>query len=952
MDAADRYLILPRKYCDWLGGLRWSSHDDTLVDGEDKTFAFQVEIAVFLEGYGAHASLIHFGHIVHLLDLFRSPFSYRIPTITEFNRLHKAFEKCCWRWRNAGAFAATLCRDLPHVPEAVSTKEVCRRLRNPHAPIRWFVAQYNDTLAQAEVPTIDAPAFEELMAQRLAAYDTEDLEHWLCQGRGPIKQPAETLVRQIELPPPRNLPEIMAGLLQRPRLSGAAPFVGQLVSALSLPPRRLEHQEIPIGGYTDVTTRGRNDHLGDLLPSQFVLDDLEFLRRFAEHELLHFRREEPQSAVKEELVVLLDQGVRTWGDVRLVLSAAAAALTKLTTRRRIQLFFAGTSSEGKLLDPLELNTESLADFFEASDLTPNPGLALEGVLEHRSESLRDIVLLSHPRNVREEDVVAASRRAGPNDRLFAVSLDDQGRGRLSEIKHGTPLRIRDFRLDLAQVERRPDFADRPVGECPATAWTGHVEPIGFPFRFGMTDKIGQGLFDFDYAGEWLFTASPNGMIFVWSVDSRSMEVLPRGWYHECPVTQLHQLVGVAGGAAVLGSTNTNDPLLVVHYDLLHRECQVYDLRTTKSPTLLVEYFREYHTLLIRNGNQKLALDLGSGKLYPPPLQSGEPPTQVLRRTHASSRAKIVHNMDPVTGRSQEVFRHMPVVREHDSPPESGAPFIRHHSNDGCLVVNGTVPPWRSFTPRADGMPIFRSCGIHIAHYSGKTLALLTDNPIGGGLKLRLFRGPEGVALAEFPVTRRDYGFVLSHDGRRLARQTDTRQVEVRDVIDGGPALLETSIGGSHSQLEVFLGDYWIAFQVGHNEHLIRWDRDNLQIHHGQGKLSHLKEGMMEHRQSREANRRFLIKFWPYDLQRFVSACHFKVTALLDRFGQVAILDADKHLICIFFVFRHELAAWMPPDIRWGPAHLTGGPATPSAGAKIAQALCEACSRGNRIVVKP
>src|SRR5439155_247562 len=79
-------------------------------------------------------------------------------------------------------------------------------------------------------------------------------------------------------------------------------FVAQLVSALALPPRRLVRPELPLGGYADVATRGQPEHL---LPSQFALDDLEFIRRYAENELLYFRREEPHARTQEELIVLL-----------------------------------------------------------------------------------------------------------------------------------------------------------------------------------------------------------------------------------------------------------------------------------------------------------------------------------------------------------------------------------------------------------------------------------------------------------------------------------------------------------------------------------------------------------------------------------------------------------------------------------------------------------------------
>ena len=54
-----------------------------------------------------------------------------------------------------------------------------------------------------------------------------------------------------------------------------------------------------MGGYADVTTNGPPDRL---LPSQFALDEWDFLRRYADHELLYFRREEPHTRTRHELV--------------------------------------------------------------------------------------------------------------------------------------------------------------------------------------------------------------------------------------------------------------------------------------------------------------------------------------------------------------------------------------------------------------------------------------------------------------------------------------------------------------------------------------------------------------------------------------------------------------------------------------------------------------------------
>src|SRR5258705_13790460 len=100
---------------------------------------------------------------------------------------------------------------------------------------------------------------------------------------------------------------------------------------------------------------------------------MEFLRRYAEKELLYFRREEPPAQNRQELVVLLDQGVRTWGDVRLVLSAAAIAFGKQAVRRRTPFFLATTSNHGRVIEPTAADEESLGRLVEGSDLSPNPG---------------------------------------------------------------------------------------------------------------------------------------------------------------------------------------------------------------------------------------------------------------------------------------------------------------------------------------------------------------------------------------------------------------------------------------------------------------------------------------------------------------------------------------------------------------------------------------------------
>src|SRR5262249_15929061 len=154
-------------------------------------------------------------------------------------------------------------------------------------------------------------------------------------------------------------------------------------------------------------------------------------------------------------------------------------------------------------DPLTEDKEALAELLEAADLSANPGLALERVLEEPATGLRDVVLLTQPRNLAEPDVTAAARPALPPTPLFALAADEHGPAAINEVKHGVPIQLSRFRVDMTP-NGPPLPAPRPArvwrsetGE----SWKGHVEPVPYPFRFGTDQKRILFRFDFDESGD-------------------------------------------------------------------------------------------------------------------------------------------------------------------------------------------------------------------------------------------------------------------------------------------------------------------------------------------------------------------------------------------------------------------------------------------------------------------
>jgi hypothetical protein len=918
MDATREYLHIHPDYVAHLGGMRWAGNGEAIDYTGGATLAFTGEVVGLIEGFAKRRPLIHFAHLLHLLHLLLRPH----PEASPFARLQQAFRTSGRLHRNVGALAAHLCAEIPPVARPPSARDLWRLLviesgRGLHA------------IPGGEIPSLHPDQFQSLVARELARLDDEGLWHWLRHGDRPIREEALPVAEVLLEQRPLSFREFLDQLNRRPRLAGALPFVAQLLGALSLPPRRLDTQELPMGGYSDVATRGQPEQL---LPSQFALDELEFLRRHGENELLYFRREEPAQQARENLVLVLDQGVRTWGVVRLVLTAAVLALGQVAESRR-QPFRLATSSSATLLPasrgplPLEMDKEAFAALLEASDLTANPGLALEAVLEQEPQSLRDVVLLTHPRNLGEPEVQAAAARVSANTRLFALSVEESGEAELAELRHGMPVSLVRFRVDLtARVEPRPSTCE------PATSWSGEVEPVPCPFRFGVgAEPIA--FFDFDHDHDWLLAVTAKGLIQATRSDGRGWEILPRPMVEGQVFTgRWLTVLGVAAGFVLVGQGYPG--WILAHYDLHTRRCRVYCF---ESKGLLAQgwsYVRKLHTVVFSWGGESKGVHLGTGSQdLPPALQrlpypaalEDQPDRQVLR-------LPLQGNGGPE--RSEQKWNW---------------PRLVFHPNTGTLEPLHVEPEWTPFTPQADGRAALQGSRLLSAACQGHTLAVLHRKRVGPQHAVSLFRWPEGFRTEEIAFSMGRLSFALSADGQLLARLIKPAQAEVRDVTAGpGAKPLRTCVGRYHHDCEVILHDHRLILLVGQKLlHLVDWSaapslllacydgtemaiEDRLRVMAGGGSRSRSVSWGLPRVLQRSNGGRFRL-----------SASHGGRTAVVDRFGQVALFDASQELIALLFAFRRDLAIWLPDGTCLGSSTLLGRPATPGAERRIAQVLQEA-----------
>jgi hypothetical protein len=914
MDRLANYLVVPANYSTSLRDLRWSSSGDALEFGDGSTFAFRAEVFRFLEGFAAQRPLIHFGHIIHLMYILREPGTPFLGRSDDL--LPRAFTLAGRPQRNAGAFCAVLCANIPSLPDPplVVSMESFQLEVGASEPL--------DVSTSGAAATLSPVLFEVRLLQALSAYDFEEILHWLRHGRGPVAEAGAAIAQAVLLDKPRTLTGVLADLAQRRRLAGAVPFVEQLVSALTLPPRRLEQSELPLGGYSDVATRGPVEQL---LPSQLAFDDLEFVRRHAERELLYFHREEPHVHTREDLVVLLDQGVRAWGSVRLVLTAALFALGRLAERRRVPFRVSATSAGGELLDPLEAPATSLDELIEASDLSAHPGASLERVLADDTGQERDIVLLTHPRSLTESEVVSAARQLRPGARLFAVAVDEHGSVQLSAIQGGLPVCRSRFHVDLQRTAPPP--AQRAAD--PLEPWRGDVEPIGYPFRFGAIASQRPGRFAFDAAGEWLLTATIGGMLHATRTDGSRFEILPRGFVDGAIVATVDHVLGVAGGFVV--TREQSNQILALHYDFHSRTCTAHRFeRASPSHPPRCFYLRKLHTICVSVPPKTSCLHLSTGSRETPPA------------AHAHLDHRVWSTFLPIQGEGEP----------RDPERHWSWPQATLDSASGTVTLANVVPAWESFTPLADNQPVLAGCRLQAADCQGHTLAATVSKP-GHPVMLRLFRGPHGIPLASFPQST--HRFALSSDGRLLAREMGRGRVEIRDVLVWKVPLHITRVGCFHPVVQVELGERWLMIQIDKAIHLVRWDRGRLAVWSGRTSVAAIRHTLMAAGLANggvPARSGRLPAFLPPDAgERFCWTAWSNLIAVVDRFGEVALFEQSGELVCLFFAFRQQLAVWMPDGTCHGPASLLVHPATPDALDRIGLALHTAWARGERTTLE-
>lgn len=518
------YLQLTPAYAESVGGVRWSAGGDCLVRADGTTFAFAPQIAPFLDGFASTRRVVPFGQVVLMLHwLGLTPGGPSLHEAEPF--LAESFQKAGKPLRNAGALLGHLCRGLPpaHRVPGDGGRAVARWLANAPSLASLAVAEAGDS---PESPVLTPYETYMRVAAAWMALRPPEVAYWLKHGRAPLGESGDELAEAAEDNRPPASAVLRSVFRERARLTAAGELADFMEGAVTLPPRVLRDPERPLGGYADVGTRG---DLSAVLPSQFAEGPDAFVRRFAENELLYFRREEPPRPESETLLLALDQGVRTWGTVRLALVAALPALARLAERRGSGVRVATTGRPDAWLDPSRCDAAELADLLEASDFEPSPAGVLDAALAHPDAAGADVLLLTHPRSLEESAVSELFAAASGPARLFALSVDAGGALEVSRFRGGA-------RETLSRATVRfptptppapeEDPTPRPVTLKP---WSGDVEPNLPVARAPLVGGVKR--VEFAPDGDALVVLRADGELLYWRLSPApgvpGVEFLPR-----------------------------------------------------------------------------------------------------------------------------------------------------------------------------------------------------------------------------------------------------------------------------------------------------------------------------------------------------------------------------------------------------------------------------------------
>jgi len=292
----------------------------------------------------------------------------------------------------------------------------------------------------------------------LRAKSPEELEHLAETGLVEAPVAAEP----IELAD--RVASMMGQLDEDPTLAGIAKLTRKLLGLVHLPKSVSDPQDLPLGGFSDITNKGQIDRL---LLSELAHDDDVLMSRIAMREALYLRRESPPVPRPETCQVLLDSTVRMWGVPRVFALAVGLAVVlrsgtrESTARRGREMVFFHTDDDD--LEAVDLGSaEGLKAHLAHLDFAHLPSGGLGSLIEppvgSNREPATETLLVTNEEIFEDPDFLAAVD-VPPEHTVYIATVHYTGRFRLWHIGERGRRILQSGNLDLADIAPKETLVD-------------------------------------------------------------------------------------------------------------------------------------------------------------------------------------------------------------------------------------------------------------------------------------------------------------------------------------------------------------------------------------------------------------------------------------------------------------------------------------------------------------
>lgn len=352
----------------------------------------------------------------------------------------------------------------------------------------------------------------------LARLDSESLS--MRERTGLDRLPGQA---PIELPAGEQARRLIERLLKDPELEGFARLARDLTAAIHIPKPVVQVEELPVGGVSDISTRGPLDRL---LVSELAHDDDTLSIRVALNEALYLRREVPHTTPPRTRGILIDSGVRSWGVPR-VFSTAVALAVAATSGGEV---FAYRATD-EAIEPVDLITrEGLIEHLAALETAPHPGRALPAFLRalHASDGEVDPILVVQEDVLADPDFLVA--RAQVECPLLHVATVERGGGfRLLQLTSRGKKMLGSAILKLEHLLAPPQTSRKTeslLSGPPATDLPAILKTSPFPLLLSCPVPVQRARFSPDRG---VVGVARDGRVLLWEREGRgARELTPYG----------------------------------------------------------------------------------------------------------------------------------------------------------------------------------------------------------------------------------------------------------------------------------------------------------------------------------------------------------------------------------------------------------------------------------------